>query len=221
MSFWFTVFDADTYQGVDGYCVGDDELSRSVLAHGVWEPWETAVALDILSTSDPGVVFDFGAHVGWYTILAATVGRDVVAVDADREHVDVLDATVAANTLDDWVHVARGWVDESTVALPPGGQVRFAKSDLEGGDLAAVSALRPLLEAGLVDYLLIEVSPEFGDGWMDVVGQLGAVGYAGFVVPTKGDDLDTFEADPLTVTLGRPLDVGLVEVQTSVLFTRV
>lgn len=214
------VFDADRYRNHVGFCEGDDELSRSVIAHGVWEPWETAVALQILTQSQDGLVIDLGSHVGWYTLLAAVSGHDVLAVDADWEHCEVLAMNAAINDVSDRVTVARGWVDATKPPLAPGPRVRLAKVDTEGADAECVRMLGRLLSAGDVDFVLIELSPEFGSAWLSAHNDLVLAGYRGYRIPTKGSDVDAFEADPLGVTLGRPLDVGLVDCQVSALFTR-
>ena len=42
-------------------------------------------------------------------------------------------------------------------------QVRLAKIDVEGAERDAVRMLWPSIEAGMVDHLLVEVSPVFDD----------------------------------------------------------
>ena len=64
---------------------------------GIWEGYETLAALEILTDPAGGIVVDLGAHVGWYTMLAASVGREVVAVDRTQR------------TCDCWSETRQGW----------------------------------------------------------------------------------------------------------------
>jgi len=52
----------------------EDAITVAFQRHQVWEPHETLLAVDIL-THCPGLVLDFGAHVGWYSILARAFGN--------------------------------------------------------------------------------------------------------------------------------------------------
>lgn len=223
LSFWFQVFDADKFS-IPAYCTGDDELSRSVTAQGVWEPWETALVTDILATdpdaSNDSIVLDLGSHVGWYSTIAAVMGFDVLAVDADREHIDVLAMNAALNQVSERVTAVRGWIDATKPPLPAGQRVRLVKIDVENAERFAVQMLERLLASGDIDYLLIELTPEFGHDWLSAVGDLALAGYDGYRIPTKGDDVDAFERDPLGVTMSRPLTVDTVTSQCSALFCR-
>jgi len=207
---WFRldVFAADAYEGVDGYCPADSEVSRGLLAHGVWEGFESALALAILDADKnrDSVVLDFGANVGWYSMLAASRGFDVLAVEADLTIAAVCEHNLA-RWADDGLHVCRGWIGSDTHPLTPGPRVRLAKVDLEGAEAEAVRVLEPLLATGLVDYLLVEVTPVFGDGAYEAVNLLERHGYQGFVIPDKGADPCVFAADPLAATLAQPLGV--------------
>lgn len=207
---WFRldVFAADAYQGVSGYCPADSEVSRGLLAAGCWEAFESCLALWLLDTdADPGsVVLDFGANVGWYSMLAASRGYDVLAVEADETIAAVCEANLARYD-DPGLAVCRGWIGPDTVPLEPGPRVRFAKVDLEGAEGEALRVLEPLLAEGLVDYLLVEVTPAFGDGAYEAVNLLQRHGYVGYTIPDKGCDPVAFARDPLAATLAQPLGV--------------
>ena len=217
--FDFCVFDAAVYEGTDAYCTGDDELSRSMVEQGCWEPWQTALAVDILAGGPPGTVIDLGSHVGWYSMLALAFGHRVFALDADTEHVvlSVLNATLAGWR--DRFDVAVGWLDDDSTPLSveETGPVRLVKIDLEGKEGTAAEKLGPLLAEGAVDYALVELSPEFGDGWRDALDVFAAAGYSAHLLPDKGDDVTAFEFGPLADTLRRPRVPPDLAVQATVL----
>lgn len=78
-----------------------DEVIRPAIGeHGVWEPGETALLLDWLA---PGMTFvDIGAHVGYYTVLAArrvSPGGLVFAFEPSPLNYELLLANVWRNEL--------------------------------------------------------------------------------------------------------------------------
>jgi FkbM family methyltransferase len=82
-----------------------DEVIRPAIGdHGVWEPGETALLLDWLA---PGMTFiDVGAHVGYYTLLAArrvSPGGLVLAFEPSPRNYELLLANVWRNALNNVV----------------------------------------------------------------------------------------------------------------------
>ena len=215
------VFDAFAYADEPSYCVADDELSRAVLTQGVWEPWATAVAVDILNhAGERGVLVDIGSHVGWYSMLAMCAGRHAYVLDADPEHVALARQSAEDEGWGRMLHTAVGWLDANSrpLAFTEVGPVRLAKIDLEGMEADAARVLAPMLEQRTVDYALVELSPEFGDGWRDAVGVFTDAGYSAHLVPDKGADVAEFEEGPLAATLACGFVPGWVTAQATVLF---
>lgn len=220
--FTLDVFDAYQYWDTPGYCAGDDEVSRSILENGCWEGFETALAVQILAGGDDGWMIDVGCHVGWYSTLAVLAGRPAVAVDADPEVLAVAALNVARAGGDDRFFPIRGFVNDDTRVAPAGPPIRLAKADVEGCEAHAVRALRASLAAGRVDFLLVEMTDQFGGGWRDVLDALGGYGYQAFAVPDKADsvDLEAYAADPLGVVEGFPLGDLTGRPQVNALFAR-
>lgn len=199
----------DGTQSTPAYCPGDSDVSRTIRLHGAWEGFETALVARLLR--EPGPVLDFGANVGWYTLLAVISGCDVLAVEADP----VIAAVLADNALR--ATVAHALVGADTAPLTLGPQVRLVKADVEGGEPEVVRVLGDLLAAQRIDHLLVEVSPCFGGAWLSMLADLAGYGYVGHTVPTKGFDPVAFAADPVGCTLAAPL---VVVDQANVLFSR-
>ena len=76
----------------------DQFVSRRIREEGVWEPYETALILQLLH---PGDVFvDVGANIGYFSVIAASVVGDegaVFAFEPDPDNFRLLRANMALN----------------------------------------------------------------------------------------------------------------------------
>jgi FkbM family methyltransferase len=57
----------------------DKHISHHLVTHGVWEPFETDLILGALRPGD--VFIDCGANIGWYSVMAAVHGAEVLAFE--------------------------------------------------------------------------------------------------------------------------------------------
>lgn len=191
---------------VPGYCPACDTLFLSLGISGAWEAFDTALFSDILDRGDEGVVLDFGANIGWYSVLAAKMGYPVLAVEADLEISKALEANIEANSVSDFVQVVNGFVDDKTPMLPVDGapRVRILKSDVEGLEGEVLRVCMNLFDAGMVDYAIIELTPVFSnwDSTKARVDEVMELGYELRIVPDKGFPTKKFSEDPLGSTMG-------------------
>lgn len=85
----------------------DRHVSRPLRTHGVWEPHIVRLFQAALLTDRQLGVFDVGANVGQYSLLAAAMGRRVVAVEPHRPNIYRLHKAIRLGRLDDKVSVVR------------------------------------------------------------------------------------------------------------------
>lgn len=189
----------EKYQWQGAYCPGQDEVSKSIEITGWWEKPDTDRMLAILN-EEPGIVLDFGSHIGWFAVQALEAGCSVLAVDADPENVRLMQANIDNRgpfltrhgalryaTTTSWVaDVPYGWFP-----LKP---VRFLKCDLEGHEWEMVNLTRHLWQNRLIDYALLEVSPIFENrpsiqapSYAALVDELIGYGYRATVYKSEGD----------------------------------
>ncbi len=86
----------------------DEHISVQIAASGVWEPFETELVarlLQVASAAGRPLFVDCGANIGWFTLLAAELGVDVVAFEPTPANAALLRRNVATNGLDGHVAV--------------------------------------------------------------------------------------------------------------------
>ncbi len=184
-SFGMFVWDPSVHP-VDGgpYCPAADAVSETIVRQRIWEPAETILTLTACKAAVPDLVVDFGAQVGWFSLLACSCELDVLAIEADAENVGLLRASAQANGWAGVIDVVHDRITEATETLPAGA-IALAKIDVEGSEREAVRMLRPSIEAGAVDHLLIEVTPVFADYYGTMVADLVRDGYRAWRLPPK------------------------------------
>jgi hypothetical protein len=190
-AFEMFVYPPDVY-GVDGgpYCPAFDAVSETIISHGIWEPRETILTLTVCESAieEHSFLLDFGAQLGWFSLLAASCGVHALAFDADAVNVETLKRSAALNPWGEHIVCppAERIGPESPQFVPGApGPIRLAKIDVEGAEDHVIRSLWPSIEAGNVDHLLIEISPVFADYYPDLVASLIDAGYEAYLLPPK------------------------------------
>lgn len=172
---------------VDGgpYCPAHDAVSATILSHHIWEPRETILTLSVLSSPEPGLVYDIGAQLGWFSLLAASCGRHVIAFDAEAENLRLLASSAEANGWEDSIELVHVRIGAQAPVPENDGRIRLAKLDIEGAEEAAVDGLWPAIEEGRLDFMMMEVSPCFHEGYPELVQRVVGAGYRAYALPPK------------------------------------
>ncbi len=95
----------------------DDILSKQLLVYKVWEPFETEVFRKNVKKGD--VVIDIGAHIGYYTLIAAKiVGKKgkVYAFEPDPKNFQLLKKNVAANGYQNVILINQAVTDRNGIS---------------------------------------------------------------------------------------------------------
>ena len=156
-------------------------VSDALVEYGMWEPAETNAMLLAFERCPKAGFIDFGANVGYYSVMAGLCGLPVLAIEGDPDIASVLadNARVARR-----INPKCRWIDGTPLRSFDRPDFRYVvKVDLEGADHLALRSIDHL--ADQVDIVLIELSPTFGTGWDEAVTRLYNWGLIGALVPDK------------------------------------
>ncbi|MDQ4024723.1 MAG: FkbM family methyltransferase [Actinomycetota bacterium] len=105
-----TVAQATTFWGARMQVVLPELVSCEIHAHGLIEPALTALLIEV--ANERSVVYDVGAHIGYYSVLARARGATVHAFEPSRDTLEVL----LDNVPDDVVVAGMGlWSEETSL----------------------------------------------------------------------------------------------------------
>lgn len=184
-----------TFTTYPKYCPRQDIVSWSIDNYGIWEPYETAIVLDLLSEEPTGSVLDIGAHIGWYSVLASLKGYETFAVESDAANIRLMQHNNALNDIE--IQTVHGYVDEHAPMIKDSG-FHFVKCDIEGNEQWAYRMLFEPFARHEIKYALFEISPSFNDSYPDLIESICGDDYRMFQVPHKGwPKVDMFRDDPL------------------------
>ena len=121
--------------------------------------YEPDVLLKAREVYLPGTaIVDVGANVGNHTVFfAAILGAPVIAFEPYEPNFDLLEANVAANSLEGKVRthrVALGSLDRMLRDHPVGPPVGLIKIDVEGNEAAVLAGAQSTIERWLPDILV-------------------------------------------------------------------
>ena len=169
----FTIYDWQKYQGQAGiYCTGQDDTSMTLDLYGVWEPYDWRRAQRYVGNRE-GWALDFGSHIGWYAVMFARAGLDVLAVDMVAENCELLEINARRSGVS--IEVQETWVEDMEVLEPR--DTVLIKSDVEGAENEVVRVCDKIIRDSH-PALVLECSPEFADYYPTMIDDLRALGYS-------------------------------------------
>lgn len=192
-----TIYDYEQYMGFNGYCSGQDDISRTLDLYGRWEVDETAVAREVLEAGNRNNLFiDVGSHVGWFSRLAQQYGYQVHAYEADLENIELFTTNTEGIAV-----VNHIWFGEDSKIAPPFERdIELLKIDIEGAEKHAIRVFKDSLPR--VKNILIEVSPCFNDSYPQLIGLLQDLGFSAYFMDGQPFD-NKYDFDQTNLLLKR------------------
>lgn len=176
------IYDFEKYKDQAGiYCTGQDDISRTLKNEGTWGRQESEMIQELLKKGDKEkVVFDFGCHIGWYSIMAAQLGYTVVAIDGDPENVELLAENALMHGVGDKILISTKWIDKDIKVIevdPKASKIELLKIDLEGNEQYAILMMENYLRLHQIQNIFMEVTPVFNNSYPALVRKIVDYGY--------------------------------------------
>lgn len=190
---------SENEEWISGYHVPENDLlSHEIRKIGVWEPVQTELFLEILAklkSSDE--VVDVGAHIGYYTIIAASKGFNVHAFEPQNIYHKTLQTNVQGNNLGKKVSAVKSYVsnynqnkDNSvTVTLDHyfehPSKIGLLKINVLGHEPEVIAGAKNLLAHKDIDAIIIHVYPNFREDKEAYIGMIKTLSehkYLGYVI---------------------------------------
>ena len=207
----WSAYSDETFSRYTQYCNGQDIISYKIDKEHLWEPYETAIIMDILSEKDePGTFYDLGAHIGWYSTIGLKMGRHTISVDSDWENIKMVEDNAKLNGVE--AHVHKEIINIDTLGEPREVPVHLLKVDIEGEEQHAFRQFERSFWSKTVKYALFEISPVFNDSYPKLCADIMDLGYDCYQIPTPGFHVQEFEDAPLaTLKKYCKLERGTIE----------
>lgn len=215
-----------TGRGLDmEFQAADRVMSETVAASGVWEE---DVARAIEKFMRPGwTLLDVGANVGYFSLIAAQRGHDVIAIDADSEACALLSRNAARNGFSDRITIHCSAVDSRrgiVTLLTDAPDNPGARHVGSGGDAVRALTLADLLGDKRPEMIKIDIegmewaalsgSPEILEGAQVVIFEAGGHSARYGVHPNAIVQLLADAGFVVTYMNGAPIDEQWTQVLT-------
>nr|KAG5709703.1 hypothetical protein BaRGS_027728 [Batillaria attramentaria] len=145
----------------------DIYISAALLSSGVWEPYMTRVYQVALKKHPAAAVIDIGANVGYYSLMAGTMGHTVIAVEPSLENVKRLKRGAQLSGLVDKIVLLKNALAKthrnltlSVNSVNQGGIQVLEEGDCREGETTRTIVLNDLLHVLTADTAIVKIDIE-------------------------------------------------------------
>lgn len=165
------IFDYPKYMNFQGYCTGQDEVSKSLDLNGTWDTDIFNAIQQIANNGTKGLFVDIGCHIGWFSRFALLKGFDVESYDGDADNLKLLEKNAPKAKK----HFA--WFEAGVEPTGLIQDINILKIDIEGNEQWAIRYFENSIKAKKVKHIIMEVTPVFNDSYPALVQKLQNYGY--------------------------------------------
>jgi FkbM family methyltransferase len=143
----------------------DNSVSKAVRETGIWEP---PVRDAVLKYLEPDWTFlDLGANIGYFSLLAASRGNHVIAVEPNPEALKYFKQSIAENHFEELIDLREVAVSSSTQKLTlvtqglrNQGEAYLTLPNPQAGELVQATTLDQLLGANTPEFIKMDIEGE-------------------------------------------------------------
>lgn len=144
-----------------------------------WEPYQTELTKEILKNGN-NIFVDIGSHLGWYSLLAASLNNIVYSIDVNKNTSKIFLHNVKINNFEDKITFFKQFVDKNfnfNNIVSKDKHIKLIKCDIGGYEIEFTDKILDRLENKSIDYLILEISPKFRDNYAETVMKIKKLGY--------------------------------------------
>lgn len=168
----FLIYDWKQYMNFKGYCMGQDDISRTIDLYGLWSDDMYDFISKILTNETTKKVFiDVGSHIGWFSKLAINLGYEVIGFEGVSENIELakVNALQAA--------YKNVWFDKNILPSDDIFEAHLMKIDVEANERYVVDYFDKSFSEKSIDNVVMEISPVFNDSYPAIVEKMKTFGY--------------------------------------------
>lgn len=141
----------------------NDLVSHCLRRDGCWEPYQTEVTIELLKKLRTRVFIDVGAHLGYYSLIAASYGWEVKSFEMNSMYHSVFLQNINECSFGEnlTTNLSRVGTQTKLDDVISGELIGLIKIDVEGSEPDVMKSLAVSLEKQLVDVIIIEISPKY------------------------------------------------------------
>ena len=173
------IYDYDYYFNNNINNDGLDIISKCIKGNdNCWEPYQTEITKRILENGN-NIFIDIGCHLGYYSLLAASLNNIVYSIDVNENTSKIFKENVKINNYDNNIIFLQEYVNVNfkLFNIPNETPIKLIKCDIEGNEIEFVDIIIGRLQNKTIDYLILEISPNFRDNYSECVLKIKNLGY--------------------------------------------
>jgi hypothetical protein len=158
---------------------GLDIISKCIKGYdNCWEPYQTEITKEILKEGN-NVFIDIGCHLGYYSLLAASLNNTVYSIDSNKNNYNLFLKNITLNNYKNNITCLNKCVDKTfdLFNIPLQTRIRLIKCDIEGFEIEFVESIFNRLQNKMIDFLILEISPNLNSNYPECVLQINKLGY--------------------------------------------
>lgn len=143
----------------------NDLVSHCLRRDGCWEPYQTEVTIELLKKLRARIFIDVGAHLGYYSLIAASYGWEVKSFEMNSMYYSMFlqninECSFGGNLT---TNLSRVGTQTKLDDVISGKLIGLIKIDVEGSEPEVIKSLVVSLEKQLIGAIIIEISPKYLD----------------------------------------------------------